>query len=211
MRLIFVRHGESTANLLHEFSNRGWKHPLTETGRQQAEILAARLAVGGVTRIFSSPLMRAVQTAEILSAALGLDYQVNDALREYDVGDYEGSRAPDGWALYNQVDQAWREPSGWDERMPGGESFNDVQARFLPFIAGLVGRYGQSGERVVLVSHGGLYRIMLPLALVNVSADFTHRHPIPAAGQVTAELGSRGLECVAWWQDEGPGGGFSAA
>jgi len=91
MRLIFVRHGEPVAILLHEFSNRGWKDPPTETGRQQAEILARRLARSGLTRIYTSPLMRAVQTAEILSQTLKVPFEINDALREYDVGDYEGA------------------------------------------------------------------------------------------------------------------------
>src|SRR6266851_1245061 len=61
MKVYFVRHGESEANLLHEFSNRGFKHGLTQQGQQQATTLAQSLKNASVTKVFSSPLMRAVQ------------------------------------------------------------------------------------------------------------------------------------------------------
>ncbi|MEJ5311226.1 MAG: histidine phosphatase family protein [Anaerolineae bacterium] len=84
MKIYFTRHGESEANLLWEHSNRGFKHPLTEKGRVQANALARKLDGIVVTWLFASPIMRAVQTAEILSDALGVPYEITDALREYD-------------------------------------------------------------------------------------------------------------------------------
>ena len=90
MKLYFVRHGESEANTAHVISNHGWMHPLTETGQQQARDLAARLSPIGAKIIYTSPLRRAVETAEILALALKLPVQVDDALREYDCGDVEG-------------------------------------------------------------------------------------------------------------------------
>jgi bisphosphoglycerate-dependent phosphoglycerate mutase len=67
MKLYFVRHGESEANLLHEFSNRGHKHGLTTHGKAQATTLAHRLRGAGVTHLFSSPLLRALETTAILA------------------------------------------------------------------------------------------------------------------------------------------------
>lgn len=90
MKLYFVRHGESEANLLREFSNRGLKHGLTDKGRTQAAELAQKLKETPVTKIFSSPLLRAVQTTEILAASLSKPYQLTGALREYDCGVLEG-------------------------------------------------------------------------------------------------------------------------
>ncbi len=72
MRLYFVRHGESEANLARQFSNRGFKHPLTPRGVTQATELAARLAGQGIAQIYTSPLQRAAQTAEILAEAWDL-------------------------------------------------------------------------------------------------------------------------------------------
>src|SRR5215510_3422657 len=90
MKIYFARHGESEANLLHEFSNRGVKHGLTQKGRAQAAELAVELAAKPILRIYSSPLLRATQTAGILAEALGLEVEVTDALREYDCGVLEG-------------------------------------------------------------------------------------------------------------------------
>ncbi|HNS52650.1 MAG TPA: phosphoglycerate mutase family protein [Anaerolineae bacterium] len=62
-----MRHGESTVYLLHEFADSGCRHPLTERGIEQACALARGLGNLGIDRVYSSPLMRAVQTAETLA------------------------------------------------------------------------------------------------------------------------------------------------
>ena len=59
MKLHFVRHGESEANLLMEFSNSGSKHPLTEQGLAQAQELARNLFGLAVEKVYSSPVLRA--------------------------------------------------------------------------------------------------------------------------------------------------------
>lgn len=201
MRLIFARHGESEANLLHEFSNSGWKHPLTDKGRLQVEILAGRLAKQGVTHIFSSPVMRAVQSAEILSEKLNVPFEVADALREYNVGVWEGSTDPAGWDEYNAVNDAWMLHSEYDRRMQGGESFNEVRSRFASWLGELVQAFESTREVFLLVGHGGLYRIMLPEVLVNVSARFSLDHPLYPTGYVLVEPGAEGLVCIAWVSD----------
>ena len=73
---IFVRHGESQANLLHEFSNRGWKHGLTDVGIQQAHLLLDQLKPYPLAAIYTSPLLRACQTAEVVGQALGMGGRV---------------------------------------------------------------------------------------------------------------------------------------
>jgi len=67
MRLYFVRHGESEANILRVISNRGYRYGLTVRGQQQAVTLAQHLQHVPISSIFSSPLRRAVETADILS------------------------------------------------------------------------------------------------------------------------------------------------
>jgi probable phosphoglycerate mutase len=115
MRLYFVRHGESEANLLNEFSNRGLKHGLTEKGQQQAYALAQRLHAVPVVAIFSSPLLRARQTAEILAHELGVAYQVADALREFDCGILEGKSDPASWQAYGQLSEARLSRQEWEQ------------------------------------------------------------------------------------------------
>ena len=72
MRLYFIRHGESEANIANVFSNRPPGHALTAAGREQARGAGRAPAPEGLTAIYSSPLLRATQTADILAQSLGL-------------------------------------------------------------------------------------------------------------------------------------------
>jgi broad specificity phosphatase PhoE len=67
MRIYFARHGESQANLLQEISNRGIRHGLTPKGRAQADALAVGLDGQKIVQIYSSPLLRAVETSAIVA------------------------------------------------------------------------------------------------------------------------------------------------
>ena len=198
MKLYFMRHGESTANLLGEFSNSGFKHPLTKVGVEQARTVARSLAGLAVERIYSSPVMRAVQTAQILSEGLQAPLQITEALREWSVGIYEGTTDPVGWELHRQVQDLWFNHQQFDSRMPGGESFRDIQNRFRPFIEGLVSEGRDLHRSIILVSHGGLYTAMLPAVLKNVGLAFARRHGIPYTGYAVAETRPDGLYCLSW-------------
>src|SRR4051812_4874927 len=107
MRLIFVRHGESEANVQRVYSNRGWNHPLTEKGRQQARALAEKLAGRGVKMIYASPVRRAVETATVIAEHLGVPHEVAPALAEYDMGIFEDRSHDEGVAIYDQIGQCW--------------------------------------------------------------------------------------------------------
>jgi probable phosphoglycerate mutase len=198
MKLYFARHGESEANLLRVFSNRGLKHGLTEEGRAQARILAQTLQPASVSGLYASPLLRAVQTAEIVAEVLGLNYEITDALREYDCGVWEGRSDDAGWKEYGRVLAAWIERGDRNARMDGGESFDDMRLRFVPFVERLVEQYGDSPTELGLIGHGGLYRCMLPLVLENVDHDFALNHSIGHTGLVVAEQQGGRLICTAW-------------
>jgi 2,3-bisphosphoglycerate-dependent phosphoglycerate mutase len=194
MKIYFVRHGESEANILKEFSNWGDKHPLTEKGRQQAEVLAQNLEELPLKKIFTSPIKRARETAEILSTALNIPAEVTEALREGDVGALEGRADPASWAIYQQVQNAWWE-GDFDISTKDGESFTAMQARFMPFIEKLIA--ADSGD-VVLIGHGALYRFMLPELLINIDAEWAYPHAIGNTAYILAETDPEGLGCVEW-------------
>lgn len=198
MRLFFARHGESEANRLNEISNRGLKHGLTANGRSHAAALAETLRGAQIAHIYTSPLLRAVQSAEILSAALGVPYTTTDALREYDCGVLEGRSDAEAWWIYGEVLEAWVRRGDLERRPEGGESFLDMRRRFVPFIEALVRERRASQAGVVLIGHGGLYRCMLPEILANVSLDFTMSHPIGYSATVVAEPRDEGLICTSW-------------
>jgi len=197
MKLYFVRHGESEANLLHEFSNSGLRHPLTLTGVAQARALASTLAGLPVEHIYASPVMRAVQTAQILAESLHVLLEITEALREWSVGIYEGTTDPLGWQAHRQVQEDWFVHQQYEHKMPGGESFLEIRDRFVPFIEKLVGD-GRSERSVVLVSHGGLYAAMLPHILKNVDYDLMKRLGFGYTCCLLAESGADGLRCVSW-------------
>jgi broad specificity phosphatase PhoE len=198
MKLYFVRHGESEANLRHEFSNRGHKHGLTTNGKAQAATLAYQLRGAGVTHLFSRPLLRALETTAILARQCGVTPEVTEALREYDCGILEGKSDADSWTLYDTVWRDWLQHGRWDSRIEHGESFLDIKDRFVPFIERLVQHYADTRGAIVLVGHGGTYRCMLPLVLVNIDFAFALAHPISHTGYIVAEPHRGALVCAAW-------------
>jgi broad specificity phosphatase PhoE len=200
VQIYFVRHGQSEANALRVISNRGWVHPLTELGRQQARELADRLDGRNLLAIYTSPLRRAVETSEILSASLGLAYQVSDGLREYDCGVLEGRGDEGAWQCFMETWHQW-EAGNQAYRPDGGESFQDIQARFLPFIRGLITDYGDLSGGMILVGHGGLFRHMLPLVVVNLPPAELHALPFGNTHYLLTETSPEGLKCVEYGGD----------
>jgi broad specificity phosphatase PhoE len=196
MKLYFVRHGESEANVLRVISDRGWVHPLTEKGRQQARDLAVKLQDANIARIYTSPLQRAVQTAEILAQALGIEYEISAALREFDCGIAEGRADAEAWQLWQAAWDNWHIHQQWDYRVEGGESFNDLRNRFLPLVNGLLRDHANGSESYILIGHGGLYFSMLPQVLTNLPPHF--EGSFPNTGYVLAETRPEGLACLEW-------------
>jgi broad specificity phosphatase PhoE len=202
MKLYFVRHGQSEANITRVISNRGWVHPLTELGRQQARDLAEKLGGAGIVKIYTSPLQRAVQTAEILAQGLGIEYEITGALREFDCGIAEGRADAEAWKLHAWVTEEWAVHHRWESRIEGGESCLDLRARFLPLVNGLLRDYanhpenGDTDHRYVLIGHGALYYHMLTQTLVNLPPKFDGG--FPNTGYVLAEARPEGLVCLEW-------------
>jgi broad specificity phosphatase PhoE len=97
MKLYFVRHGESKANIQHVISNRESLFGLTLQGKRQANALAENLKDIPITAIYSSLVLRARETAEILSQSFHLSYQVTESLREYDCGILEEKSDEESW------------------------------------------------------------------------------------------------------------------
>lgn len=198
MRLIFARHGQSEANVLRLMSNRAEPaHGLTALGREQAAALAEAIAARQPSALYCSPLLRAVQTAEIVGTACGLKAEQVDALREPDCGELEGRGDPEAWAIHDAAVAAWLAGDA-EARPPGGESLKEVRARFLPFIDGLVGAWRTLPVTIALVAHGSLLANMLPELCVNLPRDAALRFGMPNAQPIHVDVGPRGLVCASW-------------
>src|SRR6185369_1281741 len=97
---------------------------------EQARRVAAALAGEGIRAVYSSDLRRARQTAEMIAAALGLPVRLDPALRELNLGEWQGLTAPEIEARYPEAHRRWREDSV-THRPPGGETLAALQERAL--------------------------------------------------------------------------------
>lgn len=126
MTIVFARHGQTAPN--RDGLVLGRADPeLTDEGRGQAELLAAALSTEPVAKILTSPLVRARQTAEAISAACGVPVAVDERLVEIDWGTWEGR--PAGSLAIADVDR-WRKDDG---TAPEGESLESLSVRVESF------------------------------------------------------------------------------
>ncbi|WP_248581022.1 histidine phosphatase family protein [Nocardioides sp. InS609-2] len=145
--VFLTRHGEAEyeSDLL---TNAGGS--LTLQGREQARELGRRLAGERIAAVYSSPVARAVQTAELAAARLGVDVVVREGLQEFGPGDLLGLAA--GHGLFEDVMDAWRTGDA-ERRVPGGESGAEISARVFAVLDSLADVH--RGEALLVVSHGG--------------------------------------------------------
>jgi broad specificity phosphatase PhoE len=181
-----------------EFSNSGVKHPLTKKGIEQAQTLAHKLSGVRFEIIYSSPVLRAMQTAQILADRLHVPIEVTEALREWSVGIYEGTTDIAGWELHRKVQEDWFFHNKLDSKMPGGESFHEIRDRFVPFIEKLIQDNKDTDRNILCVAHGGLYLAMLPVIFKNVDFDFANEHNFPYTACTIAETRPDGIYCLSW-------------
>jgi broad specificity phosphatase PhoE len=198
MRLYFARHGQSEANTRHIISNRERPLGLTSLGGEQAKTLAKNWSDVPIRAIFSSPVFRARETADILSASLGIPYQVTEALREYDCGILEDQYDEESWRLHRQYFEDWTLRQNYLSKPEGGECFEDIRNRFVPFIEGLIRNHVYQDTHILLIGHGGLFLLMLPLILTNIDHTFAVSHGLHNAEYVLAEQEQRKLICLQW-------------
>jgi probable phosphoglycerate mutase len=129
---------------------------------------------------------------------LQVEVEVTGALREWDVGIYEGTTGPQGWQLHRQVQEDWYFNYKLESKMPEGESFIEIRERFVPFIEGLLQDGQNPDEELVLVGHGGLYICMLPVVLQNINHEFAVQHGFANTAYALGETQVDGLYCTEW-------------
>jgi broad specificity phosphatase PhoE len=147
-RLILIRHAESIANAEGRFT-RGPHEPLSRRGREEAlgRARALRERFDPVA-LYTSPFVRALETARLVGRMLGLEPIVVEALREQDFGELRGRP-------YDALDRVQREREGpWRFRPPGGETLEEVLRRAGPALDEIAERH--LGAEVIVVSHGGV-------------------------------------------------------
>ena len=152
-RFWLIRHGQTDWNLEGRWQGQAPHAPtLNATGRAQAVTVAKKLAGHAFTALYSSDLARAVETAETISAWIGVPMAVEPRLREVNLGVWEGMRS-DELAIIFSSELRVREIDPVNARPPGGgETAAEVATRIRAAADDFAARH--PNEDIVLVSHG---------------------------------------------------------
>jgi alpha-ribazole phosphatase/probable phosphoglycerate mutase len=167
-RVILVRHAHT--GMAGRFCGQS-DPPLDEIGREQLTELANKLERYPITRIFSSDLLRARQTAEPIARRLNLDVRVLSSLREIGFGRWEGM----DWAAIAKQDSVYAQR--WADSFPAlpapeGEEFEDFRRRIRDAMDVIADQTGEGCT--VVITHGGVIRTFLRDALRMSTSEYRH-------------------------------------
>jgi len=184
---LLLRHGQTPMSVQKRYAGLS-DVPLTEVGVQQAAAAGKRLASAGLTAIVTSPLARAVRTAEEVAAATGAPVEADEGFRETDFGAWDG-------LTFAEVRERWpAELTAWlaDPAVapPGGESLTDVSARVDSALRRVLAGY--EGRTVLIVSHVTPIKTLVAAALLA---------PLPALYRMHLDVAAL---CQVDWYADGP-------
>ncbi len=164
---------------------------MTERGRAEIAAVAERLAGETIAALYSSPLQRTRESAEIVAARLGLPIEFRDDVIELDFGEWTGAtfdsiRADPRW-------HAWRTQRSL-ARIPGGESMREVQRRVVEALMEMGERHHHA--TVAVVSHGDVIRSALLFAL-GMPLDYYNRIEVGQGSLSTIRIDADGIRVLA--------------
>ena len=159
MHLLLIRHAESVGNRELRLQGQA-EFPLTERGRRQAEELAASLAERQVIAVYSSPIRRALDTAEAIASPLGLTVEVQAALQEYDFGKLSGLTWPEIREQRPQLIEHLLSDSADFPDYPGEEGRELFRQRVCKALWGISEQHAGDGS-VAVVTHAGPVAVFL--------------------------------------------------
>ena len=154
--IILARHGETEWNVAEIFRGRT-DIELNETGIKQAELLAEYLSNAKIDAIYSSPLKRALKTAETIARHHELDINIAPGLIDFNYGKWQGLSNQEVKDKYKELYAEWiNHPDG--VKMPDGESLDNVSERAMRVVTDAITRYEGT---VVLVAHRVVNKVLI--------------------------------------------------
>ena len=154
--LVLVRHGQTLWNMDKIYRGRS-DVGLDDVGIKQAELLGKYFSNHGLEAIFSSPLKRALDTANIIARYQRIDVQIDENLVDFNYGEWQCLPEREVKRLYPALLNEWHN-NPHKVRMPGGESLEDVRKRVIEVINDILANYQGS---VVLVSHRVVNKVLI--------------------------------------------------
>jgi broad specificity phosphatase PhoE len=199
LKLILIRHGETYWNEAGLVQGGDSDIELNDTGLEQARKLAAFLKNEPIIAILSSPLQRAIATAEVIASHHRLPVEIDQGLRELKVGDLEGTSISNLRTTFSQFLLQWWQ-DGEAMKLPNGESLVELQQRAWKVIESLLERHKTSPEHnkdatAVVVSH---YFVTLAIILkaLNLPLDCFTKFKLDLGGVSILEFRDYGARLV---------------
>ena len=179
--IYLIRHAQAEGNRYHMMQGH-WDGGVTALGRRQIEALAERFRALPTDAVYASDLYRAVVTADAVARWRGLPVERVKALREINVGPWEGKFFGDlKHSTPEAIERFLHDPDHW--ALEGAETYADVTARAMPALEEIA--RANEGRRVAVVSHGITIRCLLS-QILGITLQQTRQLPI--AGNTAVSL-----------------------
>ncbi|MGB3911701.1 MAG: histidine phosphatase family protein [Pseudolysinimonas sp.] len=185
MRILFVRHGQTPANVRGILDTAAPGPGLTDLGAKQADAVVDALGHETIAAIYVSKLVRTHQTAAPLAAALGLTPTELAGTHEIEAGDIEGRSDHEAVRIYLTTVFAWGSGDP-DPAMPGGSDGHAFFSRFDGAIDEIAAAHPDDAT-VVVVSHGAAIRVWTGARVRNLGDGFTADNHLDNTGVVVVE------------------------
>lgn len=193
MKLIIIRHGQTDLNKLGQIQGSEVDGPLNAQGVKTAQEAAKHFNPNGFAAVYSSPLKRAVQTAEIFTRN---KYQLikDDRLKEMDYGSWDGKSIAEIRRKYPQCFDHWNfiKNKLYAKYANGGETQAELEHRCASFIDDLLQKYDQ--EKVLVVCHGATSRMII--AHLFMGGDDSHMLQMANCGLAEVDFAGRTPELI---------------
>ncbi|MGC8970743.1 MAG: alpha-ribazole phosphatase [bacterium] len=157
MSIYIIRHGETDWNREGIYQGQT-DTSLNENGRQTARELGKSLSRINFSAIYSSDLLRARETAEIINSFLNVPIHYTQDLRELDFGDWTGISIWEMEEKDPELFRKWQEDP-WNISPPGGETFRELTERVVRVLEEIIKRH--KSEDILVVSHAGPIKAMI--------------------------------------------------
>lgn len=166
-KFLLIRHGDTAWNVEEIFRGRA-DVELNETGIKQAELLAKYLTDERIVAIYSSPLKRALKTAEIIAASHHIDVKPAQELIDFDYGEWQGLSHNTVKEKYQALYAEWL-TNPHLVKVPKGESLDDARERVLGLISRVIIKHEGN---VALLSHRVVGKVLICALLGLDSSHF---------------------------------------
>jgi broad specificity phosphatase PhoE len=202
-RLLCIRHGETDHNAAGQICTHTTGASLSELGREQAAALAGRLRAERIAMIYTSPLPRAVQTADIMAQELEVPTLHFEGLTEISAGELDGRSDKKAYETLNTALDGWSQGNLDLKIGELGDTGHDVVQRCETAIERIAAEHPE--QTIAAVTHGGVLQIGIPWVCTNLEPQFGLKRHVANAAVIELCAADR-VQCIAWEDEELDGG-----